>query len=66
MPLIEAQTVLADNGDDADERVILPLEAAGKTPVIPPTRNRKIQRDYDRARYQSRQLIENVFCKLKQ
>lgn len=66
LPLVEAQTVLADKGYDADERVILPLEAAGKTPVIPPKRNRKIQRDYDRELYQSRHLIENFFCKLKQ
>ena len=66
LPLIEAQTVLADKGYDADERVILPLAAAGKTPVIPPKRNRKIQRDYDRELYQSRHLIENFFCKLKQ
>lgn len=53
LPLIEAPTVLADKGYDADDRVILPLEAAGKTPVIPPKRNRKIQRDYDRELYQS-------------
>lgn len=65
LPLIEAHTVLADKGYDADERVILPLAAAGKTPVIPPKHNRKIQRDYDRELYQSRHLIENFFCKLK-
>ena len=66
LPLVEAPTVLADKGYDADERVILPLEQAGKTVVIPPKRNRKIQRDYDKELYKTRPLIENFFCKLKQ
>lgn len=66
LPLIEAPTVLADKGYDADERVISLLEVAGKTPVIPPKRNRKVQRNYDKELYQSRHLIENFFCKLKQ
>ena len=66
MPLIEAQPVLADKGSEADERVILPREAAGKTPVMPPKRNRKIPRDYDRELYQSRHVIENFFCQLTQ
>ena len=34
--------------------------------VIPPKRNRKEPRDYDRELYQARHLIENFFCKLKQ
>ena len=66
LPLVEAPTVLADKGYDADERVILPLEATGKTPVIPPKRNRKVHRDYDKELYKARHLIENFFCKLKQ
>jgi YD repeat-containing protein len=51
---------------DADERVIEPLLAAGKTPVIPPKANRKIPRSYDKELYKARHLIENFFCKLKQ
>ena len=58
--------MIADKGYDADERVILPLTQAGKTVIIPPKRNRKVQRAYDKDIYKSRQLIENFFCKLKQ
>ena len=42
------------------------LAAAGKTAVIPPKRNRKNPRTYDRELYKARHLIENFFCKLKQ
>ncbi|WP_442949178.1 hypothetical protein [Nostoc sp.] len=43
-----ADTVLADKGYDADERVIERLQAQGKTAVIPPKRNRSRPHDYDR------------------
>ena len=33
---LEADTVIADKGFDADQRVLLPLERSGKTAVIPP------------------------------
>jgi len=59
-------TVLADKGCDADERVIKPLRAAGKEIVIPPKRNRKEPRPYDKELYKERRLIENFFGKLKQ
>ena len=58
--------MIADKGFDADERVIEPLRKAGKTPVIPPKRNRKNPRDYDKHLYKARHLIENFFCRLKQ
>ena len=58
--------MIADKGFDADERVIEPLEQAGKTAVIPPRSNRKNPRAYDRDLYAARHLIENFFCKLKQ
>ncbi len=51
---------------DADERVIEPLAAAGKSAVIPPKSTRKSQRDYDKDLYKARHLIENFFCRLKQ
>ena len=50
-----ADTVLAPNGYDADERVIERLESLGKTPVIPPKGNRTRPRDYDRDLYKARQ-----------
>ncbi len=66
LPQMEADTLLADKAFDADQRVIEPLLAEGKTAVIPPKSNRKTQRDYDKATYKARHLIENFFCKLKQ
>ena len=66
LPDMAADTLLADKAFDADERVIEPLRVAGKTAVIPPKSNRKIQRDYDKEIYKARHLIENFFCKLKQ
>jgi transposase len=65
LPQIEANIVLADKGFDADERVLIPLQKAGKTAVIPPKANRKVQRDYDKELYKARHLIENFFAKLK-
>ena len=58
--------VIADKAFDAEERVIRPLEQAGKTAVIPPRANRKNPRPYDRELYKARHLIENFFAKLKQ
>jgi transposase len=65
LPQIEADIVLADKGFDADERVLIPLQKAGKTAVIPPKANRKVQRSYDQELYKARHLIENFFAKLK-
>lgn len=42
------------------------LEQQGKTAVIPPKRNRIIQREYDKDLYKARHLIENFFAQLKQ
>ena len=47
LPKMEADTLIADKAFDADERVIEPLAAAGKTAVIPPKNNRYLPRDYD-------------------
>lgn len=65
LPELEADTVLADKGFDADVRVPIPLREAGKTAAIPPKANRKVQREYDKELYKARQLIENFFAKLK-
>lgn len=66
LPDVVANTVLADKGDDADERVIELLQTQGKMAVIPPRRNRKQPRDYDKELYKARHLVENFFAKLKQ
>ncbi len=66
LPQMQADALLADKAFDADQRVIEPLLAAGKKLVIPPKRNRKVQRTFDREMYKARHLMENFFCKLKQ
>jgi transposase len=66
LPQMQADALLADKAFDADERVIKPLLAAGKTFVIPPKSNRKTPRPFDKETYKARHLIENFYCKLKQ
>ena len=65
LPSVAAPVVIADRGYDAEARVLAPLREAGKTAIIPPKRNRKKQRTYDRDLYRARHLVENFFCKLK-
>ncbi len=66
LPGIDANAVIADKAFDADERVIEPLQHAGKTIVIPPKSNRTVPRTYDEDLYKARHLIENFFARLKQ
>jgi len=61
-----ADALLADKAFDADERVIEPLLARGKSVVIPPKSNRKVRREFDKEAYKARHRIENFFCRLKQ
>jgi transposase len=63
---MQAEMLIADKAFDADERVIEPLAAVGKTVVIPPRSNRRSPREFDRELYKVRHLIENFFAKLKQ
>jgi transposase len=65
LPQLEADILLADKGFDADQRVVIPWQGAGKVVLIPPKANRKVQRDYDKELYKARHLIENFFAKLK-
>ena len=66
LPGLQAAALLADKAFDADARVIEPLLAAGKTPVIPCIASRAQKRSLDEELYKERHLIENFFCKLKQ
>ena len=66
LPQMQAATLIADKAYDADARVIEPLQAAGKSVVIPPKANRKSPRGYDRHTYKDRHLVENFFAKIKQ
>ena len=66
LPRIQAGTVLADKGFDAEARVLEPLRRAGKQAVIPPRAKRLQPRTYDKELYKARHLIENFFANLKQ
>ncbi len=59
---IGAQIIIAGKGDDAQQRVIEPLLAAGKAVVIPRIRTRSVQREYDQHLYN---LIDDFFGHLK-
>ena len=61
---IRADALLADRGYDTDS-IVNKAYSAGMQVVIPPKKNRKVQRDYDRALYKLRHLVENAFLHLK-
>lgn len=62
---IEAGAAIADKGYDADH-LAKRIAEAGAEVVIPPKRNRRVQRDYDADLYKERNRIERFFSKLKQ
>ena len=62
---IDAETTIADKGYDADH-LAERIAERGAAVVIPPKRNRKVQRAYDRQLYKERNRIERFFNKLKQ
>lgn len=66
LPNLSARRLIADRAYDARERVVEPLQRAGKGIVIPSNPTRKVLRDYDRELYKARHLIENFFARLKQ
>jgi transposase len=55
---------LGDKGYDSDEIVAL-AKAQGMNAVIPPRKNRKTMRQYDKDLYKLRHLVENAFLHLK-
>jgi len=61
---LEYDTVLADKCYDSNEIVKI-IESRGAEPIIPPRKNRKIQRFYDTEIYKERHKIENLFGFLK-
>ena len=56
--------VLADKGYDSDQFVSA-VEATKAVPVIPPRRNRRQPRDYDKELYKERNLVERFFQRIK-
>ena len=61
---ISAEILLADRGYDTND-VLAYAVSTGMKPVIPPKKNRKEQRDYDKYLYKLRHLVENCFLILK-
>ncbi len=61
---ITAEHLLADRGYDSQAIVDDALKQ-GMQVVIPPRRNKKNQRDYDRDLYCYRHLVENAFLHIK-
>lgn len=57
--------IIADKAFDADERMIQPLQQAGKRIVIPQKSNRTLKREYDKDLYWARYLIKNLFVRLR-
>ena len=62
---INADALFADRAYDTNEITAL-AKAAGMEIVIPPKKNRKVQREYDEYLYRLRHLVENAFLMLKQ
>lgn len=62
---LSGEHLLADRGYDSTA-IIEQAELQGLSPVIPPKKNRKVQREYDKELYKARHLVENAFLYLKQ
>ncbi len=62
---IKTDAVLADKGYDTND-LIDSIQASGAMAVIPPKRNRLVQRSYDRHLYKDRNLVERFFNRIKQ
>src|ERR1700743_2661974 len=61
---LTAEALLADKGYDTDA-ILEQAQNQGMKPIIPPKKNRKIQREYDEELYKLRHLVENAFLHLK-
>ena len=56
--------LLADRGYDTNA-IVTSATDAGIAVCIPPKRNRKVQREYDKDLYKYRHILENTFLMLK-
>lgn len=56
--------MIADKGYDSEE-IVEQARKQNMKPEIPPRKNRKEQRAYDRHLYKLRHLVENAFLHLK-
>ncbi len=61
----DPKAVIADKGYDGDD-FVAEIEAGGAEAVIPPKKNRIVQRDYDKHTYKERNLAERFINRIKQ
>jgi transposase len=61
---LKAQHLIADKGYDSDA-IIEQAQEQNMRAEIPPKKNRKEQREYDKHLYKLRHLVENAFLHLK-
>jgi transposase len=61
---LTADYLLADRGYDTNA-IVEQATRQGMAPVIPPKKNRTVQRHYDKALYKLRHLVENAVLHLK-
>lgn len=61
---MDAAHLLADKGYDSDA-IVEQARDQGMQAQIPPRKNRKEQRQYDKDLYKLRHLVENAFLHLK-
>ncbi len=67
-PLIEGQRFgagIGDKGYDSD-RLVAVIESQGAEAIIPPKKNRKVPREYDRHLYKERNKVERLIGLIKQ
>lgn len=62
---LEARHLIADKGYDSNA-IVEQATRQGMQAQIPPRKNRKEPRDYDKHLYKLRHLVENAFLYLKQ
>ena len=61
---LTAENLLADKGYDSDA-IVEQAKQQGMKSQIPPRKNRREQRGYDKELYKLRHLVENAFLHLK-
>lgn len=62
---MSAGHLIADKGYDSDA-IVQQAKQLGMQAQIPPRKNRKVQRHYDKHLYRLRHLVENAFLHIKQ
>ena len=62
---LDGEALFGDRAYDTNDIIEFATER-GMLVVIPPKRNRLVQREYDKELYKLRHLVENAFLKMKQ